>query len=56
MDEQALEKGRRAYPEAHWLFYDRYCFFFNPRGVPRLKLPDTSRTKAMRSRCLGSIV
>jgi SAM-dependent methyltransferase len=40
IDEQALEKGRRAYPEAHWLFYDRYCFFFNARGVPRLKLPE----------------
>ncbi len=40
IDEQALEKGRRAYPEAHWLFYDRYCFFFNSRGVPRLKLPE----------------
>ena len=39
VDEEAIEKGKRAYPEAHWLLYDRYCFFFNPRGVPRLKLP-----------------
>jgi SAM-dependent methyltransferase len=39
VDAEAIELGRRAYPEAHWLAYDRYCFFFNPRGVPRLKLP-----------------
>ena len=39
VDEEALEVGKRSYPEAHWLHYDRYCFFFNPRGVPHLKLP-----------------
>ena len=39
IDEEALRIGRRRYPEAHWLHYDRYCFFFNPRGVPHLKLP-----------------
>ena len=39
IDEEALRIGRRRYPEAHWLHYDRYCFFFNPRGAPFLKLP-----------------
>jgi SAM-dependent methyltransferase len=39
IDEEALGIGRRRYPEAHWLHYDRYCFFFNPRGAPFLKLP-----------------
>jgi SAM-dependent methyltransferase len=39
IDEDALGVGRRRYPEAHWLHYDRYCFFFNTHGVPRLKLP-----------------
>jgi SAM-dependent methyltransferase len=39
IDEEALRVGRRRYPEAHWLHYDRYCFFFNPRGAPFLKLP-----------------
>ena len=39
VDEEAIERGKRAYPEAHWLLYDRYCFFFNPHGVPHLKLP-----------------
>ena len=35
----SVERGRQAYPQAHWVFYDRYCFFFNPRGEPRLPLP-----------------
>lgn len=39
VDEEAIEIGKRSYPHAHWLVYDRFCFFFNPRGVPRLKLP-----------------
>lgn len=39
IDEEALLVGRRRYPEAHWLHYDRQCFFFNPRGAPFLKLP-----------------
>jgi len=37
---ESIEKGKSLYPKSHWLFYDRYCFFFNPRGVPRLPLPD----------------
>jgi hypothetical protein len=36
----AIEMGKKSYPESHWLFYDRYCFFFNSYGVPHLKLPD----------------
>lgn len=35
----AIEKGKQAYRESHWLFYDRYCFFFNPYGTPHLELP-----------------
>ena len=37
---ESIEKGRETYPEAHWVFYDRYCFFFNPYGKPSLPLPD----------------
>src|ERR1043165_4079 len=44
VDESAVEKGRRAYPESHWIFYNRYCFFFNPHGVPNLELPELGRT------------
>ena len=37
---ESIEKGKAAYPNSHWLFYNRYCFFFNPHGVPNLALPN----------------
>lgn len=36
---ESIEKGRAEFPDAHWIFYDRYCFFFNPFGVEQLDLP-----------------
>lgn len=36
---ESIRKGRSEFPEAHWVFYDRYCFYFNPFGVPDLPLP-----------------
>lgn len=39
VDREAIEKGKKLYPEAHWVPYDRFCFFFNPYGAPHLKLP-----------------
>lgn len=39
----SIMKGRAEFPEAHWVFYDRRSFFFNPRGVPNLPLPDLGR-------------
>lgn len=36
---ESVERGRMLYPKAHWLFYDRSCFFFNPHGVRGLRLP-----------------
>ncbi|HYI12317.1 MAG TPA: class I SAM-dependent methyltransferase [Thermoanaerobaculia bacterium] len=38
--EESIAEGRERFPSAHWSFYDRYCFFFNPRGVRSLPLPD----------------
>ena len=38
--EESIKRGKAAFPKAHWVFYDRYCFFFNPHGAPRLKLPE----------------
>jgi hypothetical protein len=35
---ESIEMGREAFPNAHWVHYDRYAFFFNPSGVPRLTL------------------
>lgn len=43
VDPQSVQKGKAAFPKAQWCFYDRYCFFFNPTGVPRLPLPDLGR-------------
>jgi SAM-dependent methyltransferase len=43
VDEESIERGKELYPDAHWIFYDRYSFFFNPRGVPRLPIPDMGR-------------
>jgi SAM-dependent methyltransferase len=39
VDSEAMERGRAAYPRAHWIVYNRYSFAFNPRGVRRLPLP-----------------
>jgi hypothetical protein len=36
---ESVERGRSLYPAAHWLHYNRACFFFNPHGVPGLPLP-----------------
>jgi hypothetical protein len=41
---QSIERGRAAFPRAHWVLYDRYCFFFNPTGVPRLSVPPMGTT------------
>ncbi|HEX8088237.1 MAG TPA: class I SAM-dependent methyltransferase, partial [Blastocatellia bacterium] len=42
--EDATAKGRVAYPKSHWVFYNRYCFSFNPHGIPHLPLPDLGKT------------
>ena len=40
---ESIERGRTSFPKAHWIFYNRYCFFFNPRGVPHLPIPELNR-------------
>lgn len=42
---EAVEMGRELYPRAHWVFYDKYNFFFNPYGDPSLKIPDCGGQK-----------
>lgn len=37
---EAIEEGRRTFPEAHWVHYDRYNRSFNPDGVVDLPVPD----------------
>jgi SAM-dependent methyltransferase len=36
----AMDEGRRRYPDAHWEFYDRYSFQYNPEGRRDLPVPD----------------
>jgi methyltransferase family protein len=40
----SIERAKASYPKSHWFFYNRYCFFFNPHGVPNLTLPDLDQT------------
>jgi SAM-dependent methyltransferase len=40
----AIDQGRRDYPEAHWIFYNRYNFHFNPTGIPGLPIPLKGRS------------
>lgn len=40
----AIKTGKTSYPKSHWVFYDRYCFSFNPYGIPDLPLPDMRQT------------
>src|SRR5258706_12007971 len=40
----AIETGRRQHPAAHFMFYDRYNFEYNPKGVRDLEIPDTGIT------------
>ena len=40
VDKNALERARALYPKSRWVFYNRYCFFFNPHGIPNLTLPE----------------
>jgi SAM-dependent methyltransferase len=37
---ESIEQGKLEFPEAHWVFYDRHCFYFNPGGIRDLDLPE----------------
>jgi hypothetical protein len=37
---ESIERGKEAFPKSHWIFYDRYAFFFNPQGAKQVKLPE----------------
>jgi 2-polyprenyl-3-methyl-5-hydroxy-6-metoxy-1,4-benzoquinol methylase len=39
----AIEEGRKSFPDAHWAHYDRYNCSFNPEGVVDLPVPDFGR-------------
>jgi len=37
---EAIAEGRRLFPAAHWIHYDRYNCSFNPDGAVDLPVPD----------------
>jgi SAM-dependent methyltransferase len=37
---EAVEEGRRTFPRANWVHYNRYNCSFNPEGVSGLPVPD----------------
>lgn len=39
----AINDGRRVFPDAHWIHYDRYNCSFNPEGITGLPVPDFGR-------------
>jgi len=40
LNRDVIEQGRRTYPRAHFLHYDRYSSQYNPTGVRHLQIPD----------------
>jgi hypothetical protein len=38
--EEAIDEGRRQFPEAHWVHYNRYNCSFNPEGTVDLLIPE----------------
>jgi len=37
---EALEEGRKRFPQAHWIHYNRYNCSFNPEGIDSLPIPE----------------
>lgn len=40
LSQAALDEGRRSFPQAHFVFYNRYSSYFNPNGARKLPVPD----------------
>jgi len=40
LTQAALDEGRRSFPRAHFVFYNRYSSYFNPNGIRNLPVPD----------------
>lgn len=38
--QEAMSEGRRNFPHAHWIHFNRYNCSFNPEGVKNLPIPD----------------
>ena len=40
LNRDVVEQGRRKYPAAHFIHYDRYSSQYNPNGIRHLPIPD----------------
>jgi SAM-dependent methyltransferase len=38
--EAAIARGHHDFPKAHFVFYNRYSSYFNPKGISNLPVPD----------------
>jgi SAM-dependent methyltransferase len=36
----AILEGKETFPKAHWIFYNRHNFQFNPEGLSTVRIPD----------------
>lgn len=43
LDKEVLERGQHAFPRAHFVFYNRYSFEYNPKGIKGLPVLDLGR-------------
>src|SRR5271169_3652854 len=37
---EALDEGRKRFPQSHWIHYNRYNCSFNPEGIEGMPIPD----------------
>jgi SAM-dependent methyltransferase len=40
LNREVIERGRQAYPQAHFVHYDRYSSQYNPQGTRHLPIPN----------------
>lgn len=40
ISKEAINQGRKNHPNAHFIFYNRYNFEYNPGGIEGLEVPD----------------
>jgi SAM-dependent methyltransferase len=43
ISKEAINRGRQNHPNAHFIFYNRYNFEYNPEGIEGLEVPDTGK-------------
>jgi SAM-dependent methyltransferase len=44
VDNDSVQQGKLSFPLSHWVFYNRFSFFFNPYGIPNLPVPEMDQS------------